>query len=193
MQLKDRTYVLIDTETTGFNKEKHQLLEVAMLVIKDLKIIDKLEIKIKHKEYLVTTGAMSSNKIDIIQHDKEGIDAKVACDEITAFLRKYIEFVDDKANALIPIGQNIDFDLGFLEQLFLSNYKIKDYRECISFRKLDIMQLALIKNLEGKIFLEKQDLDTLLNTLNIEIPENRHRALTDCYLEFEVLNRLLNL
>ena len=28
MLLKDRTFVLIDTETTGLNKEKNQLLEV---------------------------------------------------------------------------------------------------------------------------------------------------------------------
>lgn len=193
MQLKDRTFILIDTETTGFNKDKHQLLEVAILVIRDLKVIDKLEVKIKHKEYTVTIGAMSSNKIDLFEHDKEGVDYKVACDRIIEFLRQYVEVIDGKSSGLITIGQNIDFDLGFLEQIFLSAYKIKEYRECISFRKLDIMQLALIKNLEGKIELEKQDLDTLLNSLDIEIPINRHRALVDCYLELEVLNRLLSL
>lgn len=193
MQLKDRTYVLIDTETTGFNKEKHQLLEVGMLVIKDLKVIDELEIKIKHKEYTITPGAIAANKIDIVSHDSEGIELKKACDEIISFLKQYVDVIDGKSQGLIAIGQNIDFDLGFLEQLFLSAYKIKDYRDCISYRKLDIMQLALIKNLEGKINLEKQDLDTLLNTLGIEIPENRHRAITDCYLELEVLKKLLNL
>ena len=38
-----------------------------------------------------------------------------------------------------------------------------------------------------KLDLEKLDLDTLLNALNIEMPENRRRAITDCYLELEVL------
>jgi DNA polymerase III epsilon subunit-like protein len=55
------------------------------------------------------------------------------------------------------------------------------------------MQLALIKNLEGKIKLEKQDLDTLLKTLEISVPEDRHRALIDCYLEYEAFKRLINL
>ena len=55
------------------------------------------------------------------------------------------------------------------------------------------MQLAMIKNIEGKISLEKQDLDSILKELEIEIPENRHRALTDCYLEFKTMCTLLNM
>lgn len=76
--------------------------------------------------------------------------------------------------------------------MFLRNYKIKEYRKVVSYRTLDIMQLAIIKNIEGKISLEKQDLDSILKELNIEIPENRHRALIDCYLEFEALVALLD-
>ena len=63
----------------------------------------------------------------------------------------------------------------------------------MSYRKLDIMQVALVKSLEGKIELESQSLDSLLEALNIDMPEDRHRAIVDCYLEFEVLNRLLSL
>ena len=58
MLLKDRYYVLIDTETTGFNKEKHQILEVGMLILKGMEVIDELELKIKHKEYVITPGAI---------------------------------------------------------------------------------------------------------------------------------------
>ena len=35
MQLKDRDFILVDLETTGFNKDKHQILEVGILVIKN--------------------------------------------------------------------------------------------------------------------------------------------------------------
>ena len=38
MQLKDRDFILVDLETTGFNKDKHQILEVGILVIKNNKI-----------------------------------------------------------------------------------------------------------------------------------------------------------
>ena len=40
MQLKNRNFILIDTETTGFDEKKNQILEVGILVIKDLKVID---------------------------------------------------------------------------------------------------------------------------------------------------------
>ena len=54
------------------------------------------------------------------------------------------------------------------------------------------MQLAMIKNIEGKISLEKQDLDSILKELNIDAPE-RHRALVDCYLEFKAMCKLLKM
>ena len=93
----------------------------------------------------------------------------------------------------IVIGQNVAFDIKFLEEMFLRTYKIKEYRQVISYRNLDIMQLAMIKNMEGKISLEKQDLDSILKELNIEVPEKRHRALIDCYLEFKAMCKLLNM
>ena len=79
----------------------------------------------------------------------------------------------------------------FIEKLFLSTGRIKDFRNFVGYRKLDLMQLFLIRNIEGKIKAEKQDLDYILNTLNIEIPTDRHSALKDCFLEYEVLKKLL--
>ena len=54
MELRNRNFILIDTETTGFDEKKHQILEVGILVIKDLKVIDQFEVKIKHREYTIT-------------------------------------------------------------------------------------------------------------------------------------------
>ena len=125
MELRNRNFILIDTETTGFDEKKHQILEVGILVIKDLKVIDQFEVKIKHREYTITAKAMEVNNIN--------------------------------------------------------------------YRNLDIMQLAMIKNMEGKISLEKQDLDSILKELNIEVPKKRHRALIDCYLEFKAMCKLLNM
>ena len=39
MELRDRNFILIDIETTGFDEKKHQILEIGILVIKDLKLI----------------------------------------------------------------------------------------------------------------------------------------------------------
>ena len=50
MELRDRNFILVDTETTGFDEKKHQILEVGILVIKDLKVVGEFEVKIKHNE-----------------------------------------------------------------------------------------------------------------------------------------------
>ena len=188
MELRNRNFILVDTETTGFDEKKHQILEVGILVIKDLKVVNEFEVKIKHREYTVTAKAMEANKINILEHEKEALFEKEAAEKILGFLN---ENKAENDEGYIVIGQNVQFDIKFLEDMFLRCYLIKEYRQAISYRSLDIMQLAMIKNLEGKISLEKQDLDSILKELEIEIPENRHRALVDCYLEFEALTTLL--
>lgn len=188
MEFKERRFMLVDTETTGFDEKKHQILQIGMLIIDNGEVIDTLEIKIKHKEYLVSPGAMKANKINLVEHDESAIDTKRAAEYILEFLRK-----NKAEERYITVGQNVNFDIRFLEEMFLKEWKIKEFRELVGYRILDIMQLAMIRNLEGKISLEKQDLDTLLNALEITIQKGRHSAMVDCELELKVLNKLLAL
>ena len=44
-----------------------------------------------------------------------------------------------------------------------------------------------------KLTYKKQDLDSILKELNIEVTEKRHRALVDCYLEFKAMCKLLKM
>ena len=66
MELRDRNFILIDIETTGFDEKKHQILEVGILVIKDLKLIAHFEVKIKHREYTITAKAIEANNNSVI-------------------------------------------------------------------------------------------------------------------------------
>lgn len=191
MELRDRRMILLDVETTGFDCEKNQLLEVGMLVIYQMEVVAKLELKIRHNAYFVTPSAIKANDIDIIKHDEEGITTKEAAEEILKFVE---EVKGDSSERILLIGQNIDFDIKFIENLMMKEYKIKEFRKFVGYRKLDIMQVALLKNIEGKVRVEKQDLDHLLKQLDIDIKDNvRHSAIGDCYLEWEVLNKLLGL
>ena len=89
MELRDRNFILIDTETTGFDEKKHQILEVGILVIKDLKVIDEFEVKIKHREYTITAKAMEVNNINIVEHEKEALFEKEATERMLEFLNKH--------------------------------------------------------------------------------------------------------
>lgn len=189
MELKERDILMIDCETTGFDEDKHQILEVGMLVIRNNEVVADMEVKIKHKEYVLSIQAMKANKIDLIEHDDIGLNTKEACEKILEFLANN----KIQEDGFIVLGQNVSFDIKFIEKLFLKEYKIKEFRQLVSYRNIDIMQLALLRNLENKIRLEKQSLDYILDELKIEIPGDRHRALTDCYLQFKVYKKLLEL
>ena len=120
MELRNRNFMLVDVETTGYDEKKHQILEIGMLVIKNMEIVDKLEVKVKHKEYAITARAMEANKINIIEHNKQAIEEKEAAELILKFLN------DNKAEeeeGYIVIGQNVAFDIKFLEAMFLRCYK----------------------------------------------------------------------
>ena len=191
MELKDRNYILLDTETTGFSSTKHQVLQIGMLVINNLEVVDRLSLHIKHDNYNISPQAMKVNGIDILKHDEIATDKAVAVDMIIDFLRGNKQNEEDKG--FIVIGQNVQFDLGFLENLFASCNKQKEYRELISSRHLDIMQLALFKNLEGAISLESQSLDSIIESTGITYEAKRHSAIGDCIIEFEVFKKLLSL
>lgn len=191
MELKNRGFVLIDIESTGFKKEEHQILEVGLIVVKNLNIINELNVKIKHENYNISPNAMETNKINLKEHEKNALFEKEACNKIINFLNNN-KSIDDK-KGFIVMGQNVNFDLGFLEVMFAKNNLIKEYRDVISYRQLDLMQLALIKNLEGKVSLGSQSLDCILKALNIEIPEDRHSALGDCKVTYQAIIKLLSI
>lgn len=129
---------------------------------------------------------MEINQIDILSHEKDAIDDSQACEKILNFLER-----NSNGEHYISLGQNISFDLKFLDQMFLKNGKIKELKQLLGYRTLDIMQIALLRNLEGYIELEKQDLDSIIKALGMEYPDCRHHALADCIAEYRVFTNLV--
>ena len=121
MELRDRNFILVDTETTGFDEKKHQILEVGILVIKDLKVVGEFEVKIKHNEYTITSKAMQANKINILEHEKEAVFENEATEKILKFLNKHKSESDE---GYIVIGQNVQFDIKFLKHELNSLYEV---------------------------------------------------------------------
>lgn len=188
MELKDRGFIVVDTETTGLDAEKNQILEVAILVVKNFEPVDCFNIKIKHREYTVSTRAMEVNKIDLVEHEKLAYTEKEASERIINFLSDHKE-----EQGLIVVGQNVQFDLKFIENMLWRSYKTKEWREIISYRTFDLMSLSFIRNIEGKIKLEKQDLDSIIAAIGLESDSERHTAMGDCELTYEAMIKLLKM
>ena len=100
-------YAIIDTETTGLDPTKNQVLEVGIIICDDdLKIVDFDNFLVRHEEYTVSPKAMEINGIDLVKHNESADDANVACDKIIAFLEKNRV----EGERYIFAGQNCSFD-----------------------------------------------------------------------------------
>jgi DNA polymerase III epsilon subunit-like protein len=94
----------------------------------------------------------------------------------------------DKMDKFIAAGQNIKFDIGFLEQFFIKN-KHKYFYSYFSHFQLDIIPLVTHLKYAGLIEPDNLKLSTLCAYFGIEI-ENAHDALSDIMATRKVLKHI---
>lgn len=172
--INDTEFLVIDFETITPKGRSPEPIEVGILRIKQNKIDKEASANwlIKIPEGLQLTS-FDTAQTGITEHDLiHGIDAKRAMKIIdSSCLKKDYVF----------IAQNAKYEANIL-----SHYT----DECKGIAKTPIIDTILLaKKVLPK--LENYKLDTLANTLGLKIPENRHRALADCFLTAEVFLKLL--
>ncbi|MFO7883058.1 MAG: 3'-5' exonuclease [Kosmotogaceae bacterium] len=155
--LKDRNFVILDTETTGLSPYRgSRLIEVAALRIENGKI---------NERDCYSELINPELPIPIFITRLTGISSRMVKNSRTVdrVLPDFLNFLGDD----ILVIQNAPFDLSFLDH-----------------HALDI-GLSPVKNefidtisLSRSLFRGRHNLDTILARLNI-LPENRHRALGD--------------
>lgn len=167
--MHDKTFAVLDTETTGFSAERwDKLIEIAAIKIRNLKL--------KHTETFETlldpkrTIPPSASRVNWITYDmlvwKPLIEDKI--DEL-------IEFLSDVDYTVI---HNASFDLGFL------NYELNRLWKNFVI-PYPICSVELSKNLYPDF--KSHNLDAIARRFNLNIHswENRHRALWDVILTWE--------
>jgi len=148
-------YISFDTETTGLDSDKCNLLTVCFIILdSDLNEIDRLNISLKQVNYYVNVEALKVNKINLVKHHDNSIDIIDARNKLHNFLDKYKTQYN-----LIPIGHNIKFDISFIKSsgLLMDN----EYLKYISFNAIDTISIAQFLKLSGK--LPKQQSISLVN------------------------------
>ena len=191
-------YTLVDIETTGLSPIYDNIIEVALVKIKDSKEINRLNTLIKPpvSEYYIDEDEISSFKETEIHTDANGdkyiiyyVDNFIT--ELTGITNEMLETAptfDEFAPQLydfigndILVGYNVNFDINFLYDNFT-----KSIGEKLSNNYFDLLRLSkkILRDLE----------DYRLETVKcfFEIPQPKeHRALGDCYLANEILKELL--
>jgi len=182
-----------DTETGGLDETVHSLLTGYFAVIdpKTFEMIDELDIKVKPDDgkYNVTPKAMEINGINLEEHDKVAMTYTEANKVLMAFLVK--NKIPRKRNHFISLGQNVAFDIRFLNATILSK---EDFKKAGIFHgTLDTKNIADFLKIVG-IFPE--GLSTSLGNLidHMNLPKRKaHEAKDDVLMTVDLFKGLVDL
>ena len=178
--------LVIDTETTGLSPRFHKTLTVGLLLIDvektHLNILDENHIFIKHNHYNASKGAMSVNKIDLIQHNQIAIPPKKACNQINKFIEKNV------LHEIPLIGHNIAFDRGFLNSLFDQGESLHKFHH----EHEDTMWIWRNLQRQNKVPYGRSNLQTVAGHFEIDYTK-AHDALADCKITAQVHHEMMKI
>lgn len=185
MESKGAKYIAFDTETSGLNSLRNNLLSVCFVILdKNLNEINKINYDIKHKEYIVSPDALKVNKIDLIKHN----NTKWTIESANKNLIKILENCNLEFR-LVPIGHNLQFDINFIKNSgLLSEKKYSKYISCNGIDTITTLQyLKLIGDFK---YDQSLSLTSLKDYFNININGDLHNAETDILITIEILRKL---
>ncbi|MFH2034642.1 MAG: 3'-5' exonuclease [Candidatus Margulisiibacteriota bacterium] len=165
-ELEDASYIFFDTETTGLEPEKAEIIEIAAIKVKKKEIVKIFNTLIK-PIYPIPSNITRINGIDnnmVMGHPK--------FDEA---YKQFLEMVEDDC---ILVAHNAEFDIGFLN--CHSKQKLKNDIVC----SLKASRFALPN-------LGSHKLSSVAKYFGIP-SENAHRALADVEMLYQIWFKLLD-
>jgi DNA polymerase-3 subunit epsilon len=172
--------IYIDTETTGLDKVKHGLRELAYIVEIDGEEVESGLFKINpltyNKEVEIDPKALEISKktLEDLTGD-EYTDSRYCFSSLIELLDKYIDKFN-KEDKFIINGYNTSFDIGFIQEWFTDNNN-KFYGAYFNYKDLDVFALVKYLKYLGYINTKNDKLETICNHFDIDIAA--HNALDD--------------
>ena len=176
MKLSEKTLCVVDTETTGLDFSRHEIIELACIVYDQTQDLILKEYEAKIAPNHIETADPKALKIN--GYDK---NAGLYKKGLKSALIKFNSLAKD----CIIVGQNIAFDLGFINKA-MSDLGIKP---AFDRRSLEVSSLCWF-HIRGEM--EKMSLAELCNHFGIT-NFNSHGALVDCRRTLELYNIINNL
>lgn len=165
--MKDKTYAIVDIETTGGNATHSRITEIAIVIYDGTQIIDRWESLVNPQQYI-------SASITALT----GIDNKMVSN--APIFSELAQKIFDMLNNRIFVAHNVNFDYSFVRhELENAGYNWTATKLCTvrAARKI-------------KPGLTSYSLGRLCNSLQIDL-ENRHRAGGDADATAILLSKLL--
>jgi DNA polymerase-3 subunit epsilon len=181
--MRKHNLAFIDVETTGTDPEKHEIIELGVVLVKQLgedgtnfEVMGEIDLKIK-PEHIETAEpqALKVNGYD----EGQWIFASTLKEAMSAFA--------EKTRDAIFVAHNLTFDNAFIEQAF----KKTGVENQMFYPKIDTISVAYAK-LHKNLKVEKFRLQKLCEYFGVE-NSKAHTALSDARALFEVYKKLVEL
>jgi DNA polymerase-3 subunit epsilon len=182
--MKPELFSFIDTETTGLDPDKHELIQIAGIVMRianpsdpsTYELIEEFEYKIKPERI----GDANPLSLKINQYDPSKWTEALS-------LKEAMHLVNAKTKDSVMIAHNVAFDSAFLEKAF----KNVGLVNTMHYHRLDTVSMAyaLLKNNKD---VDHLSLRALCNYFDIH-REGEHEALADVRATVELYKKLMSL
>ena len=171
-----------DTETTGLDPVKNDIIQLAMIIEIDGEIKEKIKMEMQPFSYdNISPEALETNKLTI-----EQIKTFPAPQDQYKILNKILgNHVDryNKFDKMIAGGQNVKFDIEFLRNFFIKNND-PYFGSFFNYHYVDIISLSAILKYFKKIDIDNLKLETICEYMGIEL--SAHDAMEDITATREV-------
>ena len=159
-------YTVVDIETTGLSPQKDDIIELSALKVRDNKVVEEFSTLLK-----------SSKGVNRFISGLTGITNSMLNNApiIEDVLPEFLAFIGND----IILGHNVNFDMRFIKaktQLVLNKMVENSIMDTMIFAKRNLE----LPNFKLTTIAQYYDIDT----------KNNHRGLKDCYITFEVYNKL---
>lgn len=181
--MRKHNIAFIDLETTGLDPEKHEIIEIGCVLVKQvprdglgagLEVIEEFDLKIKPEH------------IETADPEALAINGYNSADWLFAVdLPAAMKVVSEKTDGAILIAHNLTFDWLFLEKAFAKT----GVPNKMDFRRLDLLSIAFAK-LYDKLEIQRFSLYSLCKYFGIE-NERAHTALSDTRASVESIKNFL--
>lgn len=175
-----------DTETTGLNPEKNDIIQLAGIVVVHGKEMERFNLKCQPMDWeTISDEALTVHGYkleDLMTFMKPYEMYKQLVDIFSKYINKY-----DKNDKFTPAGYNVRFDMEFLNNFFKKQNDVY-FGSWISWKMIDPIQILHFLDYCKKIALPNYKLSTVCDHFGIDI--NAHDALSDIQATRQLISKI---